>query len=92
MEESHSGLVGATGNRVLKGLRGFESHLLRQSPKSPDLVWIGVSAFSFQPIRPKICASNTTLRSMMSAPMMMPMIVVGLRLTSLPMIGCWAVK
>ena len=30
LEESHSGLVGATGNRVcLKGHRGFESHLLR---------------------------------------------------------------
>ena len=33
LEESHRGLVGATGNRVcLKGHRGFESHLLRQNP------------------------------------------------------------
>ena len=32
LEESHSGLVGATGNRVCQKHRGFESHLLR-----PDL-------------------------------------------------------
>ncbi len=29
LEESHSGLVGATGNRVCDEHRGFESHLLR---------------------------------------------------------------
>src|SRR5262249_28317714 len=46
-EESHRGLVGATGNRVrLKGRRGFESHLLRRkrlrnlpSRGSPLLLW-----------------------------------------------------
>ncbi len=33
-EESHRGLVGATGNRVCDEHRGFESHLLRHSLQS----------------------------------------------------------
>src|SRR5262249_5197807 len=35
LEESHRGLVGATGNRVCQKHRGFESHLLRHRPHLP---------------------------------------------------------
>ncbi len=38
LEESHSGLVGATGNRVCDEHRGFESHLLRQNLASTATV------------------------------------------------------
>ena len=58
-EESHRGLVGATGNRVCpKGHRGFESHLLRH----PSLC---LSSLATHPGYRTRCASSSRIFSTM---------------------------
>jgi hypothetical protein len=65
VEESHRGLVGATGNRVcLQGHRGFESHLLRHDVIGRFRLAPGVHALLTSPYQRRASAGGIAGRSL----------------------------